>query len=93
MYANSLFELAQEAGGPDKINEIADEFEQILETRPARMPSSGKLLTSPIVNSTLREKALSGIFRNQITDLMLRFLLVLNHKGRLGHIEAIGSAF
>ena len=92
VYARSLFELAVDAGGNDKVVEIADELEQICEL--ARQDSKVNLfLSSPIIDVTARGTALSAIFSNRVTDLTLRFLLVLNDKGRLNHMEQITNAF
>jgi len=92
VYARSLFELATDAGGTDKLMEVADELEQICEL--AREDKKINLfLSSPIVDVKARGKALSAIFTNRITDLMLRFLLVLNNKGRLDRLESIETAF
>ena len=92
VYARSLFELATDAGGTDKLMEVADELEQICEL--AREDKKINLfLSSPIVDVKARGKALSAIFTNRITDLVLRFLLVLNNKGRLDRLESIETAF
>lgn len=92
VYARSLFELATDAGGTDKLMEVANEIEQICEL--AREDKKINLfLSSPIVDVKARGKALSAIFTNRITDLMLRFLLVLNNKGRLDRLESIETAF
>jgi F-type H+-transporting ATPase subunit delta len=92
VYAKSLFELAMDAGGSDKLVEIADELEQICEL--AREDKKINLfLSSPVVDVTARGKTLSAIFTNSITDLTLRFLLVLNNKGRLDRLESIETAF
>lgn len=92
VYARSLFELATDAGGTDKLMEVADELEQICEL--AREDKKMNLfLTSPVVDVKARGKALSAIFTNRITDLTLRFLLVLNNKGRLDRLESIETAF
>ena len=92
VYAKSLYELASDAGGNDKIVEIADELEQVCElTRQNREVQL--FFSSPIIDVTKRSEALSAIFSNRVTDLTLRFLLVLNAKGRLNHIEPINVAF
>ena len=92
VYARSLFELATDAGGTDKLMEVADELEQICEL--AREDKKINLfLSSPVVDVKARGKALSAIFTNRITDLTLRFLLVLNNKGRLDRLESIETAF
>jgi F-type H+-transporting ATPase subunit delta len=92
VYAHSLFELAVEADGNDKVVEIADELEQICElTRQDQ--KVGLFFSSPIIDVTKRGAALTVIFSNRITDLSLRFLLVLNIKGRLYHLEQIATAY
>jgi F-type H+-transporting ATPase subunit delta len=92
VYARSLFELAMDAGGTNKLMEVAEELEQICEL--ARNDKVIKLfLSSPIVDVKARGEALSSIFTNRITDLTLRFMLVLNMKGRLNHLESIEIAF
>ena len=91
MYARSLYELAEEAGGRDKILEVADEIEQVCELAVDDR-AFREFLGSPIVERGRRGDALRNIFRERVTDLVLRFLLVLNDRGRLGHLEAIGDA-
>ena len=92
VYAKSLYELAEEAGGRDKILEVADEIEQVCELAVDDR-AFRKFLGSPIVDRGRRGDALRNIFRERVTDLVLRFLLVLNDRGRLGHLEAIGTAY
>ena len=92
IYARSLYELAEEAGGLPKIFEVAGELEEICEL--ARGDGSfNEFLASPIIDHERRAEALGRIFQDRITDLTLRFLLVVNDKGRLGHLEAINEAF
>ncbi len=92
VYARSLFELASDAGGNDKVAEIADEIEQICDLVSSNQ-ELGLFFSSPIIDSTKRAKALSAIFSNRITDLALRFLIVLNNKGRLNHLQPIAVAY
>lgn len=92
VYARSLFELAQEAGGTDKVLEIADELSQVCEMSRADS-SFREFLASPIVDVARRGESLRRIFADRITDLTLRFLLVLNKKGRLSHLEPITGAY
>lgn len=92
VYALSLFELANEAGGHEKVLEVADELEQICE-----LAASGQKInlffSSPIIDSNKRGEALSAIFSNRVTDLTLRFLLVLNNKDRLNYLQQISNAY
>lgn len=91
-YARALFQLADGAGGRAKLEEIADELEQILElVRSDRR--FREFIVSPILDRQRRGDALRHILNGRVTDLLLRFLLVLNQKNRLGHIEPIARAF
>jgi F-type H+-transporting ATPase subunit delta len=92
LYARSLYELADQAGGREKIFEVASELEQICECARGNREFT-EFLASPIIEKQRRGDALGRIFGDRITDLTLRFLLVLNDKERLGHLEAINSAF
>jgi len=92
VYARSLYELAEEAGGRDKILEVADELEQVCELSVDDR-AFREFLGSPIIDRGRRGDALRNIFRERVTDLVLRFLLVLNDRGRLAHLETIGAAY
>ena len=92
VYARSLFELAEKAGGQSKITEVAAELEEISEL----LRSDRKIrefFSSPILDREERSQSIRRIFTNRITDLTLRFLLVLNAKGRLNHLETIAGGF
>jgi F-type H+-transporting ATPase subunit delta len=90
-YARSLYELAQGAGA-DKVKEIAEELADIVElTRSDR--AFGEFLHSPIVARDRRRQSLQVIFGDRVTDLTLRFLLVLNDKDRLTHLGSIVDAY
>lgn len=91
-YARSLFELASAAGGQAKISEVAGELEQIVEIARSDKVFH-EFIGSPIIDRNKREASLKRIFENRVTDLSLRFLLVLNDKGRLSHLDSIASAF
>ena len=92
VYARSLFELASDVGGNDKILEVADELEQICELL-ASNKELDTFFSSPVIDDEKRGAAISSIFTNAVTDLTLRFLLVLNAKGRLHHVLQISTAY
>lgn len=92
VYAKSLYELADDAGGRDKIVELAEELEQICELARGDR-TFREFLASPIINTKARGEAIRRIFHGRITDLALRFLLVLNNKARLRRLESISAAF
>jgi F-type H+-transporting ATPase subunit delta len=95
VYAKSLYELAEQAGGREKIMEVNDELEQVSELAAdkERFPRFGEFLRSPVIEKSARSRAISSMFRDQVTDLSLRFLLVLNDKERLDHFEPIRKAY
>ena len=92
LYASSLYELADNAGGSDKVQEVGDELEQVCEL--ARSDSSFReFLASPVIENDARSEAIQKMFGERVTDLTLRFMLVLNAKGRLGHLETVTAAY
>ena len=92
IYAQSLFDLSEAAGGREKILEVADELEQICELI-REDASFREYLTSPVIDPARRSLGIRNMFSSRITDLVLRFLLVLNNNGRLGHFEPITAGF
>jgi F-type H+-transporting ATPase subunit delta len=92
VYSRSLYELAEAKGGQAMVESVAGELETILElTREnARF---GEFLASPAVSMPDRAKSLDAIFKGRVSDLVLRFLQILNEKGRLYHLPAVGAAF
>ncbi len=92
VYARSLIELAEEAGGRDQIESVLGQLEDILEL--ARSDKRfGEFLSSQVLSSSHRARSLKAIFADRCDDLVLRFLQVLNEKGRLGHLPAITAAY
>ena len=92
VYARSIFELAEEAGGEEKIHEIGDELEGLAEIVRSDKELA-EFFRSPIIDTARRSEALKKVFNDQISDLVLRFLLVLNEKGRLGRLDDVSDAF
>lgn len=92
VYARSLFELAEQAGGTDKIVEVGSELEQIADLARGDR-AFRELLASPLVDRASRGESLGKIFSNRVTDLTLRFLLVLNEKNRLDRFDSIATAY
>jgi F-type H+-transporting ATPase subunit delta len=92
VYARSLFELAQKAGGQPKIEETLAELDDILEL--ARTDARfGEFLASRILTPKARGASLGKIFGGRVSDLTLNFLRVLNAKDRLQHLPPIIAAF
>ena len=92
VYAQSLLELADAAGGDEKIVETGGELSVIAEMIRDDAEVA-EFLRSPIVDSEKRAESLRRIFEGRVSDLVLRFMLVLNGKGRLGEFGAMASGY
>lgn len=92
IYARSLFELAEAKGGQGAIESTQAELEEILELarHDARF---SEFLASRVLPVAQRSASLERIFKGRVSDLTLRFLQVLNEKGRLAHLPAIADAY
>lgn len=92
IYAKSLFELADKRGGRDAIEGTLAELEEILELA-RQNPRFGEFLASRALSASDRAAALERIFKGRASDLVKRFLLVLNDKGRLAHLPTIVAGY
>jgi F-type H+-transporting ATPase subunit delta len=92
IYARSLFELAESEGGQDVIENSYAELEDVVELA-TEDPRFAEFLTSQILGVNERAKSIDAIFKNRASALTVKFLQVLNEKGRLGHLGAIVTAF
>ncbi|MAB72266.1 MAG: ATP synthase F1 subunit delta [Planctomycetaceae bacterium] len=92
VYAQSLLELADAAGGDEKIVETGGELNVIAEMIRDDAEVA-EFLRSPIVDSDKRAEALRRIFEGRVSDLVLRFMLVLNGKGRLGEFGSMATGY
>jgi F-type H+-transporting ATPase subunit delta len=92
VYARSLFDLAEKHGGQSVIEETVGELEEVLDL--ARSDAKfAEFLSSPSIAVDARGRALEKIFKGRVSDLTLKFLQVLNEKGRIGYLPSIAAAF
>ncbi|USN99503.1 MAG: ATP synthase F1 subunit delta [Phycisphaeraceae bacterium] len=92
VYAQSVFELAKADGGREAAESVLGEIEDILElARGDRMFS--EFLATRVIPTEARDASLVRILEGRASGLTLRFLRLLNRKGRLGHLPAIAAAF
>jgi F-type H+-transporting ATPase subunit delta len=92
MYARSLLALADQQGGRAACEEIGSELEQILELGRSDK-AFGEFLSSRLIATKARSESLSRILKGRVSDLTLRFLLVLNRKGRLASLPAVAASY
>lgn len=91
VYAESLFELASKQGdaaAQDAGDELVDLVEIVRGDR-----RFAEFLRSPAIDTAARETTLQSLLKGRVSDLVLRFLLVANRKGRVGELEAISEAY
>src|SRR5690349_12007951 len=88
VYAHALMELAEAKGGRAEIESVLGELEELAEVARAN-PKFGEFLRSQAVPASQRAGSLEKILKGRVSDLVLRFILVVNEKGRLGHFGAI----
>jgi F-type H+-transporting ATPase subunit delta len=91
-YARSLFDLAKEQGGQAAIESMFAELEDVVEMARADA-SFNEFLSSRILPAASRQESIRRIFQGRASDLLVNFLLVLNHKDRLSHLLPIVAAF
>lgn len=92
VYAKSLFAEAMASGGRDRVETILGQFEDLLElTRTDK--TFNEFLASRVVPAAARGQVLDRALRGRIDELLLRFILVLNDKSRLGHIVPVAAAY
>src|SRR5687767_2966048 len=92
VYARSLFELAESKGGRPTIEATLAELEDIIEMARGDRDFS-EFLASRVLPVAERSRSLEKIFKGRSSDLTLRFLQVINEKGRLAHLGAVVVAF
>ncbi|MFO0860411.1 MAG: ATP synthase F1 subunit delta [Phycisphaerales bacterium] len=92
VYAKSLFAEAFGAGGRERVETIQGQLEDLLElTRSDK--TFNEFLASRVISTAEREGTLKKILGNRIDELLLRFLLVMNRKERLGHLVPVAAAY
>lgn len=91
VYARALYEMADSRGGRATVEASLGELEDVLEVARSNAEFS-EFLASRVLPVAQRSASLEKIFKGRMSDLVLRFLQVLNEKGRLGHLPAIVAA-
>ena len=89
MYAKSLLEMAGESS---QLDAVADEVEQLRKLL-ADQPDLMRLLGSQVMSSEERATSVKSLFEGNVSDLLYRFILVVNDKGRLDRLPQILTSF
>ncbi len=89
VYAVALFELADTASAVDDVREQMDDLAELIRSNPGLR----KLLESRVLSATERRDSLQRIFEGNVSDLLYRFIQVVNAKDRLGELLGIAVAY
>ena len=92
VYANALLELAVKEGGNSRAQEIGEELDALCEVIGANK-AFVEFLGSPAVDRAARTATIDRVLKGRVSDAIYRFVRIVNHKGRLGHLLSMGKAY
>jgi F-type H+-transporting ATPase subunit delta len=92
IYAQSLFELAEQQGGRAKLEEIGDELEQLAE-QTGRDPQMREFFNSKIITAADKERVLRAGFTGRMSEVVCSFALLLARRERLDRFRRIVAAY
>lgn len=92
VYANALLELAVKEGGNSRAQEIGEELDALCEVIGANK-AFVEFLGSPAVARAARTATIERVLKGRVSDAIYRFVRIVNHKGRLGHLLSMGKAY
>ncbi len=89
VYAQALLEMADEA---HQVNEIGEELVQLGQLLSDHNELLA-LLANRLISTDERSDSLEKIFKGRVSDLVYRFLLVVNRKDRLGELPGVIAGY
>jgi F-type H+-transporting ATPase subunit delta len=89
VYAEAMFDLAEESGQGDTLLEELQEVVAFAENDPRL----GHFFGSPFVDEHIRARVIETIFRGKGSDLLVDSLQVINRHGRLALLRAVAEAY
>ncbi|MFA9478980.1 ATP synthase F1 subunit delta [Phycisphaerales bacterium AB-hyl4] len=88
-YAQALFEMGEAQSALDALAGEVDELGTLITDQP----DLGRLLSSRTLAEAERSAMIERLFNGNVSDLLYRFLQVVNRKGRLNALPGIVQAF
>ncbi len=89
VYSRALFELAEQAGNLQEVNDELEQIDQLLASNPELM----RLLSSRMISAQERQGVIERIFTGRVSETVLNFLRVVNQKDRMDVLPAIIREF
>jgi F-type H+-transporting ATPase subunit delta len=90
VYADALLTVAEQRG---EAEEIGRELSAIVNEVYAERPEVEEALASPVVRRSAKLPILEHAFKNNVSDLLFNFLVVLNGKERLSLLRHVRAAY
>jgi F-type H+-transporting ATPase subunit delta len=88
-YAQALLDLANEANQADSIAQELRAIRQIIDTND----EFAQVLADPAIGGQERGELMNKLFAGRASDLMMKFLGLVNEKDRLGELAGIAGAY
>ncbi len=88
-YAKSLLDLAKEMG---TLPAVADDMRLAAKTLAAS-PELRRMLVSPVLKSNKKLAIITAIFTGKMSDMSLKFFVLLAQKGRDEELAGVADAF
>jgi F-type H+-transporting ATPase subunit delta len=92
-YAKALLELAAEQTDWAALPEIIGHELMALRKIITDEPLVGALFSDPAIGHVERSALLDRVFKDRVSPLLLKFLQILNEKGRLNLIASMAGAY
>ncbi len=89
VYARALLKLTEEQGVAES---VLEELDSLVE-QADRDKAFASFLTSPLVEADDRRASLDRVFRGRMSELLLDTIQVMNRKGRMGLVPALGETY
>ncbi len=91
VYSTALFELCDEQDTLDNTYEQLEQITQIIFDKQQK--ELALMLASPLIPFADKQKVLTGVFSEQVSETVLGFLCVVTQKGRIRSLPAITEHF
>ena len=89
VYANSLFEIAQEEKLDKEILEEVLVVEEIIDQNPSFI----KVLDAPMIENSEKEPIINDVFQGKINGYLLNFIKVMTDRKAAGYLQQAMQAY
>jgi F-type H+-transporting ATPase subunit delta len=90
VYAEALLEAATEQ---NQVQEVLDELSELVDNVLGKDADLWAFLESPIISRERKEEVIARAFKGRASEMVYRFLEVLNHHGRFELLRAIRAVY